>query len=128
MTNKAILHDLVVKKIERKSALDLLNAEIKIIKQDIMELDNKILQEMNESQQTMARIEGYTVSVTTQNVFTPTDWADFNSYCEENKCSYLFQRRVTQKAVEEMLKLNPDLPVEQFTKYGVSMRKVPGGK
>ena len=127
MANKAVIHDIVVERLSIKATIDGLNKELKVHKSKLMELDSTLLQEMAEAQQTLTRIEGHTISVTAQDVFTPTDWTEFYAYCEENRCSYLFQRRLTQKAVEEMLAQDPDLPVDKFVKHSISMRKVSGG-
>ena len=122
--NKAIIHDIVVERLRVKATIDGINAQLKTAKAELMEIDSKLLAEMNVARQTLTRIEGHTISVTSQDLYTPTDWADFNAYCEENRCSYLFQRRLTQKAVQEMMDLGEELPVEKFTKHAISVRKV----
>jgi|15BtaG_2_1085339.scaffolds.fasta_scaffold00346_11 predicted nuclease with TOPRIM domain len=125
MTNKAIIHDIVVERLKLNAEIKKLNSELSAKKKELMEIDTNLLQEMNEAQQTLTRIEGHTVSVSEQKVFTPTDWTDFYEYVEENKMSYLFQRRLTQKAVEEAVSLHGSaIPVEKFIKRSISVRKV----
>ncbi len=125
MTNKAIIHDIVVKRLRVNADIKAINTELSVKKKELMELDSDLLHEMNEAQQTMTRIEGHTVSVTEQDLYKPTDWTDFYKYVENNKMSYLFQRRLTQKAVQEAVALNgSEVPVEKFTKRSISVRKV----
>ena len=123
--SKTIIHDLVVKRIGIKSTIDGINSELKIHKKALMELDESLIQEMNEAKQSLTRIEGFTVSVTEQELYTPIDWAAFGVYVEENRLTHLYQRRLTQKAVEEAVSLyGSEVPVEKFTKRSISVRKV----
>ena len=125
-TNKAIIHDVAVKRIIAKGVVDNLNAELKIAKATLMEIDTELLHEMSEAQQTLTRVENHTISISSQDVFTPTDWSEFETYCENNHASYLFQRRLSQKAVQELVEKGEELPVEKFTKRSISVRKVAG--
>ena len=123
--SKTIIHDLVVKRIGIKSTIDGINSELKIHKKALMELDESLIQEMNEAKQSLTRIEGFTVSVTEQELYTPIDWAAFGVYVEENRLTHLYQRRLTQKAVEEAVSLyGSEVHVEKFTKRSISVRKV----
>ncbi len=125
--SKTIIHDLVVKRIAMKSVIDKLNSELKAEKKGLMELDENLLKEMNEAKQSLTRIDGFTVSVNQQELFTPTDWTIFGEYVEANKLTHLYQRRLTQKAVEEAVKLyGSEVPVEKYTKRSISVRKVAG--
>ena len=69
-------------------------------------------------------LEGVTMSKSITQVYTAKDWGEFNEYVEENRMSHLFQRRLTNKAVEEALTMHPDLPVESFNKVSLNVRKV----
>ena len=123
--SKTIIHDLVVKRIQLKTELDAANKVCKAIKSDLSELDDSLLKEMSEAKQDLTRIEGFTVSVTRQELFTPIDWSAFGDYVVENQLTHLYQRRLTQKAVEEAVQLyGSAVPVEKFTKRSISVRKV----
>ena len=128
--NKAIIHDLCVKRLKTKTRIAAINADLKIEKKALMDLDIELLNEMNEAQQTMTRVEGHTVSITTQDLFSAPDWKIFDDFAIRNKAAYLYQRRLNQPAIEEAIALYgaDEVPVEKFTKTSISVRKVPGAK
>ena len=112
------------RRIELNEQIKELNGQLRDVKKDLGELDHEIIMYMNEQGQDLARANGYTFSVKKQELYTPTDWALFGEFCEENKLSHLYQKRVTQKAVEEAVALYGDnLPVEIFQKVSLNARK-----
>lgn len=112
------------RRIGLKEQIDSLNAQLNERKKELAECDGDILEYLNSQGQDLARANGYTFSIQKQDVYNATDWADFCNFVEENRCSHVFQKRLTQKAVEELVALHGDeVPVKTFTKISLNSRK-----
>lgn len=112
------------RRIGLKEQVDALNAQLSERKKELAEIDQELLVYLGEQGQDLARANGYTFAVKKQQLYSPTDWQLFCEFAEENKCSHLFQKRLTQQAVQEAVNLyGDDVPVEVFEKVSLTSRK-----
>lgn len=66
-------------------------------------------------------------SISSNLVYNVKDWDAFTAFVYKKKCAHLFQRRVSNAAVDEMFRLNPKggVPgVEAFNKEGINLRNL----
>lgn len=122
--NKAALAKLIVRRNHAKSQYDEATQEQKDAKKILEDIEHEILGELNESGLDMVRVDGVTVTVTNQDIYSVTDWDAMYEYILKNKATYLLQRRLMQKGIEELVIGGHDLPVDKFTKHKVSIRKI----
>jgi len=122
--DKAKLSELIKRRNASKTEYDALNKELKDHKKILDDIEHEILGELNEADLDMVKVDGVSVTRTSQDLYSITEWDDFYEYIYKNKAGYLLQRRLMQAGIEELVKNGEDLPLSKFTKHKVSIRKV----
>ena len=94
-----------------------LKAEKRIIDQMVVDM----MQSMGISRTGTDKVNATVIHKRLPNV---TDWDAFYSYVNENDAPYLLQRRVSQKAIEEIIELGGEVPgIEFYEEDQLSLRK-----
>lgn len=122
--NKARLHNLMKDHVEAKKIKDEIENRLKDAKLELDELESEMYKELNEMGLDMVRVDGLSITRTSQKVYNVTDWDAFYEYIYKNNAGYLLQRRVMQAGVGELIKNDHDLPIDTFTKHKLSIRKL----
>lgn len=58
-----------------------------------------------------------------ETVYNVTEWNDMYKYISDNNAFYLLHRRVSNSAIEELLKTGEKLPVAPFTRKKIGLTK-----
>lgn len=87
------------------------------------EIDQQIIALLEAQGVDSTRTDVATVSVSKVNHPNVEDWDAFANYVVENNATYLFQRRVSAKAVEELIAGGEEVPgVTFFEKKSLNLR------
>lgn len=114
-----------------KKQITKLNKDVKKLEHDRDTLAIDIIDELTNSGLSMARTleakEGQriTVSINPEDVANVVDWAEFEEYIYDNRALYLLQRRASNPAYRDELKIRDTIPgVETFTKQKLGLTHV----
>lgn len=101
------------------------NKVLKQIKDDMDELEEKILALLHEQGLDLGRGHTATASVSTNTVGTVVDWDAFGSYVMQNQALHLLERRVSSAAWRELFQAGEIVPgTEPYIKTTLNVRKL----
>jgi len=86
-----------------------LTDELKEINESIKKLEGKILTTIQQFGADRVVVDDKRYEVFDDVVFNATDWDEFYNYIFENKAAFLLQKRLSTKALDELLELD-ELP------------------
>ena len=102
-----------------------LNKEVAEMTEQIHELEQAVIDELRSNQMTMARVNGYTISITDAIVPVAEDWDEIYNYLISNAAPYLLERRVSIKPWRELAESGMVVPgTSVLTKTKVNLRKL----
>lgn len=87
-----------------------LNKEVKDLTADKAVLEHDIITAMENEGNESIRTKFGTVTITSEQVANVLDWPDFERYIYETRSLHLMQRRVSNAAYRELLKIHESVP------------------
>lgn len=71
------------------------------------------------------RIDGYSASCSSDDIYTPNDWTAFQRFVATSDSFYLLQKRVSNAAIKELIASGVTIPGigEPFVKRTINLRK-----
>lgn len=89
--------------------------ELKAVAGEIKAVDVKLLAKIQQFGADSTNVEGKRYAVNDKIVYNAKDWDEFYAYVLENQAMYLLQKRLSTKAMDELLELD-ELPpgIEPF--------------
>lgn len=110
---------------ELKEVKDVAAKALKLAEAEFKEQEKIMIELMDEQGLEMTRVPGVaTLTVTTQDVVSATDWAEVYQFIEDNQMPHILQRRLMATAIKELADQGVEVPGTQtFTKRGLSLRK-----
>ena len=107
---KPKLDALINHNVELRRELSLLNSKAKDLEEQIKENDTDIREIMEIQGITHLKTETAAISLTPRRYTNVTDWEEFWKYAHAEKAGYLVHRRISQKAMEELLDSGVEVP------------------
>lgn len=122
--DKLNLGQLLEKRAAVGAEIKKMNAELKELKEEQMDLDSAIMQRADGANLSRVSNDFYTASVTEEEFPQVLDWDQFYEYILKNRDFSLLQRRPSSTAYREAVKLEGNIPgVETRTIRKISFRK-----
>lgn len=118
-----------VKLIKKRHVLDNkrkdIAAQLKLIEDEIAQLDDQLIEDLLESDEERVEITGgIGIRLSRSTMPAVKDWDALYAYIHKHKAYYLLERRVGVTAFREILETGKALPgVESFTKIKVNLVK-----
>lgn len=105
-----------------KTQISELNTQLNDLKRAKTNIEIGIIEDMNLDKLSLARTDFGTVSITKTDVASVKDWPAFEAYIYEHRALHLLQRRPSDTAYRDEIKVQGQLPgVETFTKVALSL-------
>jgi hypothetical protein len=103
----------------------LLEAELKVINEQLDTYDHLIQAKLDEAGTTMAKGLLGSASISEQKVYQIDSSAEFFAYVADNQAWHLVQRRPASNAIRELEAMGEEVPgITSFTKRSISLRKI----
>lgn len=115
--------DLIEESLRLKRVIKGLNESLKFHDNQLKEVEYKLLNKMKEQGIRTTGNDFANVTYVSKELPNVEDWDAFYDYIYQNNAGYLLQRRPSAKALEELVRLEGDVPgITFFTKESVSIR------
>ena len=101
----------------------LLSDQDKALSEEFAALSDQALQFMGDMGVEATRTSHASMSVSKQQMASVKDWDQFYQYVQEHQAFYLLQKRVSNKAYNEVLEMEGEVPgTEPFVKVTLNLR------
>jgi len=125
MNESATVTELIEARAQTKESMDMLNRELKELRQQQDQLDVLLLKKMDAEGLSRTANDKASVSINEDTVPEVTDWDQLYQYVTETQDFSLIQRRVSSTAYKELLKLGDGVPgLQPRTVRRVNFRKL----
>ncbi len=116
------LADQIHAKREAKRALD---AQVKVLEEEIKEMEETIFAAMDAQNTTKAEGKKAGLSISSRVIANVLDWDAFYPWMAKTKSFYMMQKRINDTSYREMLELGKKVPgVQPFPKRTLSVRSL----